>query len=970
MTTQNDPAQKKLFVGSFLPWLIAAATFAIYLLTLNSWVSLNNLAQVAKTSGWAWGPELFTPLYYVLTYPIRWLPIGSVPLALNVFSTVCGVLTVALLARSVTLLPHDRTEAQRQRERSKSGLLSIRLAWIPPVLAAAVLALQLSFWEGATSGSSEILDLLVMAYVIRCLLEFRVGKKDSWLYRAAFVCALGMANGWLLFCLVPGFLISLVWIKGLEFFNLRFLFKMTLCGGAGALLYLLLPLIYVSTPDSVGSFWQALKVNVGSEKSTMMMLLTRVPKNYLLLLALPSVLPILVIGIRWASNFGDPSRMGSWLAAWIFHGAHLALLGVCIWVAFDPDFSARQKGFTFIAPYYLGALSVGYFAGYFLLVFDPLPDHMGRITALQTWLHRVSYFAVCVLAVVVPLGLVGKNFRHIRMTNGPAMKEYASLLTQNLPEHCVVLNDNEDPRNALSRRLFLAQAYLAGEGKAKDHLFLDTGLLKAPAYHGIQQKRHPNEWPVEIDPRGTTPVEDNTLCNLVIGLSQKRPIAYLHSSFGYYFEYFYGIQHGMSQTLKLYPTNCLSVPAISEKEIAANESFWSEHRKNIERLAPFVAPPPPTARPGFKEKLLKKLHIPFERNPTALVLGVFYSQALNTWGVELQRAGKLAEAGRHFETAVAVNPDNIAAKANIEANRQLQAGQVPVLRIPRTLEDELGKFRSLQQSLLETGPFDDPTHCFGQAMVFAAGNLSRQAAQQFERIHHLAPDSLPVRIMLARLYIVNHFPDKALDLVSGKNLQAEDLASAGINPLELLQTEATALFAAKRPLEAEQLLQKAMEKSPHDQMLLAGVVQISAAFRRYTNALIAVDRQLQINPDDTAVLVNKGLFNMQTGNFREAIPPLTRAINLQTNNYNALLYRAVACLSADRLDEALRDYECLQKLFPDSLEVNLGLAEVAYQRKETNNAVRYYQLCLAHAPQGSEQAKSIEERLKILQPAP
>ena len=82
-------------------------------------------------------------------------------------------MSLALLARSVALLPHDRTHDQRQKERSEFSLLSIRAAWLPPVLAALVCGLQLTFWENATGcASAEMFDLLLFAYVIRACWSF------------------------------------------------------------------------------------------------------------------------------------------------------------------------------------------------------------------------------------------------------------------------------------------------------------------------------------------------------------------------------------------------------------------------------------------------------------------------------------------------------------------------------------------------------------------------------------------------------------------------------------------------------------------------------------------------------------------------------------------------------------------------------------------------------------------------------
>src|SRR6185436_1660623 len=159
---------------------------------INRWVSLLNIDTVARHAGWMWGPELYHPLVYLVMFPIRWFPQNLVAPAINLLSAGFAALTLGLLARCVTLLPHDRTEDQRQRERSKSALLSIRAAWIPPVLAVVVCGLQLNFWEGATGGSIEMLDMLLLAYVTYCLLEFRISRNEWQLMRAALVCGIGM----------------------------------------------------------------------------------------------------------------------------------------------------------------------------------------------------------------------------------------------------------------------------------------------------------------------------------------------------------------------------------------------------------------------------------------------------------------------------------------------------------------------------------------------------------------------------------------------------------------------------------------------------------------------------------------------------------------------------------------------------------------------------------------------------------
>ena len=265
MAIEESSDPRRGFVPRFLPWLLAMAALAVYCLTLNRWVSMFNLQAVTKASGWIWQREISSPVYYAVTYPIRWLPASQIPLVLNVFSAVCAALTLGLLARSVALLPHDRTDAQRRRERSDFSFLTIRSAWLPPVLAVVVCGLQFTFWESATNCTGETFELLLFAFVIWSLLEFRLNEREGCLFLTAAVYGASMAENWAMVAFFPVFIGVIVWIRGLNFFNLRFLQRMVLCGLAGVLFYLLLPLLAVAFENVSVPFWQALKTNLVSQ---------------------------------------------------------------------------------------------------------------------------------------------------------------------------------------------------------------------------------------------------------------------------------------------------------------------------------------------------------------------------------------------------------------------------------------------------------------------------------------------------------------------------------------------------------------------------------------------------------------------------------------------------------------------------------------------------------------------------------
>jgi Flp pilus assembly protein TadD len=975
MTMQSEPGQGKKSIRTILPWLITAAALLVYLVTLNHWISASSYPYIARATGMVWLPELtgaygafgpYSPLFYLVTYPFRWLPEPWIPLALNLFSAVCGALTLGLLARSVILLPHDRTHEQRLRGRGAFAQLSVPKAWIAPALAVVVCGLQLSFWENATAANESIFQVLLFAYVIHCLLKYRIDRRDSRLLRATLVYSAAMTGNWLMIGLSPAFMGAMLWIKGISFFNLRFLRGLFLCCLAGLTLYVVLPLIYVLSGHAELSFWESLKINVASQVQMLQLYFVKLPRYLQLLLVTTSVLPILLIGIRWASYFGDPSKLGIAVTTGMLHLAHGALLGACIWTAFDPMFSLRHRGIIILEFNYLGALSVGYFAGYFLLVFRPVPDQRWGMPRWQLALNKVSQGTIWALLFLVPLGLLSKNYPQMRVTNGPAMEQYASLLTRSLPASSVVFCDSQSRGGDTPLKLWLAQAWLARSGKAKHYIFADTLAMQAPAYLALQEKRYEGKWPTTPKPTAAKRTSAAALLKLVMKLSEQFPAYYLNTTFGYYIEFFYQQPHGLALEMKRYSTNSIGRPPLTAAEVAENERFWQTNMADIQRLTPWIQRQNLPARSmGFQERWMHLLHIPFEANGTASLLGGFYSQAAEFWGLQLQKSGRWGEAERYFDLALALNPGNVAAGAAAKCNQELRAGHRLRVPGPQAIREEIGKYSDWQQLLLYNGLFDDPTHCLIQAMAFTAGHLNRQAAQQFERIHEFDPDYAPASLWLARFY-ASQLPDKSLALLSRIGSEPEAIEEFGIRKRDISMTEVMALFASKKTAEAEQVMQQAMKDNPNDEALLYMVVQMSSMFGRYSNALAAVKRELEIAPTNTSVLLVQGYLQLQVSNYPAAVVPLTRVLSVETNNTVARFNRAIAYLCDNQLDRAQHDYQILEKFFPGSFKIYFGLGEIAWRRNDTNEAIRYYRLYLTNAVPEAEETKLIAQRLHSL----
>jgi tetratricopeptide (TPR) repeat protein len=267
----------------------------------------------------------------------------------------------------------------------------------------------------------------------------------------------------------------------------------------------------------------------------------------------------------------------------------------------------------------------------------------------------------------------------------------------------------------------------------------------------------------------------------------------------------------------------------------------------------------------------------------------------------------------------------------------------------------------------ENGPFDEPRFCFEEGRIYLRSSLYRQAGNQFERVRVLEPESLPARLNLAQLFVIARMPDDALRMLD----EIHTRPVSRTNQTELLSVEVSARLAAQDLKGATNAIQVALDKYPADEDLLAAAAQAFMNYGLYTNALELVDKQLKLSPDNLNALLNKGFVCLHLAAYENAIPSLSRLLTLDTNSLSdlhrtALLNRAIAHLRLSHWDESKHDYELLQKVQPSDTRIFYGLGEIAYRTRDTNSALRNYNLYLASAAKGTVEAKNVADRVKEL----
>ena len=469
----------------------------------------------------------------------------------------------------------------------------------------------MTFWEHATAWTGEMFDLLVFAYVIRCLLEYRVSLRESWIMRCAFVYGLGMTNNWAMVGFFPLFVGALIWIKGVSFFNPRSLLKTLGCGLLGLSLIFLLPLIVSFGDWPHFGFWDALRYHLATDKKILSSA-AFFQKKTLVLLALTSLLPVFIISLRWSSYFGDTSPLGIFLATATLHIVQGLFFVACLWVALDCQVSPRHLGggLNYLTLYYLGALCIGYFCGYFLLVFGTrVRSSRQRTHPLMKLVNVTVVVLVVFLSVAVPGILADKNLPELRarQATSRAFNKYISRMEASLPpQGAVVLSDEP-------MRLSYLQATLNEAGKRPDDLFIDTSSLgKNKMYLRFLERKFPRLVSPEATARffsGTNvfdvPPDAFELIQFLDQLAASHELYYLHPSFGYYFERFHLEPEGVIYRLEHYASNVWTTPLPTAEQIARNKMFWEtvDSDGDLTRLGHLIE----TERPQNDSKLMKWL---------------------------------------------------------------------------------------------------------------------------------------------------------------------------------------------------------------------------------------------------------------------------------------------------------------------------------------------------------------------------
>jgi tetratricopeptide (TPR) repeat protein len=904
-----------LFTTRVLPWLLAVMMLIVFGVTLNHWIAPDSIGLVAGLEGLTWTPHLAGPVTWLLLRPLGCLPAGSIPLAVNVFTMACAAVSLGFLARSVALLPHDLSKDPPLARRGfePPALMASRTAWLPPLFAVLACGLQLSFWQNAITGTGEMINLLMFAYVIRGFLEFNASGRDSWLLRAALVYGLAVANDWSLGLFIPAMLVGLIWVKRLYSvnqrqleqmlerrgsFKLHLLWQIPSCWLAGFSLVLLLPIVASLSTAGHMDFWPALEMTMQSYRS-----LLHLPRQFLITSSLICVMPVFLIGLRYYHFLGGGNRLHLFIGTVFFQLVFGFVLMVNLWTLFDTPLSPRRQapGLDTLPFYWLEALSIGYFLGHFLLTAEtpdsPASGERRRSSARKQsllfsrglkWATRAG---VVILVIGIPAALVHKNLPEITFVRANPFTTYCQQLAQTLPpEGAVIMGED-------AAQLAYLEMDLIRNGTQTRYLLLNAAALAESTNYWtfLTQQKHPGfDLNIKLPNVSDAPTRKLIPVTVLEALSKNHsiycfPPAPLND---YLAEMFYFEPHGLIYQFGHYRDDQAFAPPIPPAIVREDESFWQQFQAGpFTNMVRLINPPQRQPASGLVKRFVNTFRFWPEADLDSTVAGRYYAVALNDWGVELQRAGKVRAAGECFANALELNLRNAPAEINQEFNADYQAHQEITIQKPLDTVASMNKYRDWHYVAAE-GAVDEPNFCYMMGAILADNHLFRPAIAQFERVKQLSPANLDTAVDLARLFVESH-----------------DI----------------------------------------------------------TNALVAASDILAISPTNETGLFLKSNSDLRMENYKEAIPLLNEVLSEDPTNNLALLNRAIAYRSSYLFNAARRDYGAVIQANPKAFPAYYDLAQMDDAEFNVPAAMTNYELFLKYAPPNLQEIPEVQARLKQLQ---
>lgn len=319
--------------------------------------------------------------------------------------------------------------------------------------------------------------------------------------------------------------------------------------------------------------------------------------------------------------------------------------------------------------------------------------------------------------------------------------------------------------------------------------------------------------------------------------------------------------------------------------------------------------------------------------------------------VQLQRAGKLAEAIPEYQRFLALQPRNVEARSNLGA----------ALAVEGRYAEAIAQY----QEALRVDEANVSVR-FNLAVAYYKASDIPDAAAELEKVVAATPGDKRGLLLLADCHLRLGQNRKVIDLVT-------PLEAANPDDLALAYLLGTALIRDDQVAKGQRLIDRIMGRgdSAEAHLMLGTAYQMAHEFASardefakavaqnpklpsahayYGRALLATAstaaageqfrKELEINPNDFEANLFLGVLAKQEQKYDEAMPRFEKALMVRPGDMGVRYQIGNLLLLTGKLDEARESLEAIVKEAPKFLEAHVSLATLYYRLKRREDGDR------------------------------
>ncbi|MEI6217927.1 MAG: DUF2723 domain-containing protein, partial [bacterium] len=385
--------------------LLGGIALAVYELTMSPGaVPGESAVLIVQNAGLIPRMMPSDPIFSSISWLISQISYGGLAIKLNIFSAICGALSVALLYAIVARVVSLMIDPEAIEER-----IARLAAHIAGAVSAGAFAFSVPFWIVSTRAHTASFDILLLLSAAWLFISYAATGRQSVAMVLTFLYGIGCVESVAFIMFSPLVVASFLYLA-LAKSHLKLSFVLKLCGSAAAGLSLYLLAAY--------HFWGSVGYQIGGFPGYFNVLLMSLRQQYALINgSLPRsgwLIVQLMTTIPWLTCLAVGRRGLNGEKDWGFYVLHVVITAIGVAVLLDTSLSPwRMTGQLMVTSNLLASSSLGYVAAYWFMqpnwrlrgLESPLGAKIGLLVGTGLCL------SVVILVLIAP-------FRNIREADG------------------------------------------------------------------------------------------------------------------------------------------------------------------------------------------------------------------------------------------------------------------------------------------------------------------------------------------------------------------------------------------------------------------------------------------------------------------------------------------------------------------------------------------------------------------------